>query len=188
MFHVLLANEEVAAAAAGTSASGVGALFEALGLNIQSLIVNSVAFLLVVWVMAKWVFPPLTKALDAKRDELDAALRLEREASTKLDEAKAQAGKLIEQARLEANEVLAAAKSDATTQLEAAHKKAAAAAERSVQEAREQLARDVLTARRDLKAETAKLVASATEAVLNEKLDDDRDGKLIAKSLERANG
>ena len=183
----LIAAEE-AAANATEGASGIGALFEALGLNVQSLVVNSVAFLIVVWVLAKWVFPPLTKALDAKRDELEAALRLEREAGHKLDGAKADAAKLMAEARKEANDVLAAAKADAAAQLEAAHKRAAEQAERTVAEAREQLGRDILTARQELKAETAKLVAAATEAVLTEKLDEARDGKLIAESLERANG
>lgn len=185
-FHLLMANE--AATEAATGSSGVGALFEALGLNVQSLAVNSVAFLIVVLVLAKWVFPPLTKALDAKRDELEAALRLEREAGSKLEDAKAGAAKLMAQARHEADEILSAARADAAAQLEAAHTKAAETAERSVAEAREQLARDVLAARKELKAEAAKLVAAATETILNEKLDETRDGELIAQSLERARG
>lgn len=184
--HLLMATEAVAehAAEAAGGASGMGALFEALGLNVQSLAVNSIAFLIVVGVLAKWVFPPLTKALDAKRDELEAALRLEREAGHKLDEAKDEAEKLLAKARADANEVLASAKADAATQLETAHKKAAEQAERTVAEAREQLNRDVLAARKELKAETAKLVAAATEAVLNQKLDESHDGQLISRALE----
>ncbi len=186
VFHVVLAAE--AAVEASTGGSGMGALFEALGLNVQSLVVNSVAFLIVVWVLSQWVFPPLTKALDAKRDELDAALRLEREASRQLEGAKNEAAQLLAEARKEANEVLAAAKADAAAQLEATRIKAAEQAERTVAEAREQLTRDVLAARQELKAETAQLVARATEAVLTEKLDQHRDGELIARSLEQSRG
>ncbi len=62
--------------------------------------------------------------------------------------------------------------------------KASEQAERLVAEAREQLTRDITGARKELKAETAKLVAAATGAVLNEKLDSNNDSKLIDRSLE----
>lgn len=177
--HLLIAAEE-----ATESAGGVAGLFSALGLNVSSLLLNTAAFLIVVWVMAKWVFPPLTKALDAKTGELEAAVRLEREAKAKLDQAADEARQLLAEARQSADEVLASAKADAAAQLDAARTKAAEAADRTVAEAREQIARDVLAARQELKTETAKLVAGVTEAVLGEKLDEAKDGQLIKRALE----
>ncbi|GAC1371471.1 MAG: hypothetical protein NVSMB39_5260 [Candidatus Saccharimonadales bacterium] len=164
--------------------SGFAGLATALGLNLQSLILNTLAFFVIVWIMGKFVFPPLIKALDAKREELDAAARLEREARASLDAAEAKADSVVAQARKTAEEILATAKADATAQIEAARVKAAAQSERAVTEAREQLARDVNAARRELKSETARLVAEATGAVLNEKLDSERDTALIGRSLE----
>ena len=164
--------------------SGLGGLFSALGLNVPAFILNLAAFLVTAWVVGKYVFPPLTKALDAKREELEAAVRLETQAGERLAEAKNEAAGVIRQARAEADEVLATAKVDAAGQLDAARKRATEQGERLVAEAREQLARDVLAARRELKGETARLVAAATEAVLDEKLDPEHDGALIARSLE----
>jgi F-type H+-transporting ATPase subunit b len=164
--------------------SGLGGLFSALGLNWPAFLLNLAAFLVTAWVVGKYVFPPLTKALDAKREELEAAARLEGEAGKKLEDAKAEAVGVIREARGEADAILATAKADAAMQLEAARKRTAEQGQRLLAEAREQLARDVLTARRELKSETARLVATATEAVLEEKLDPERDGALIARSLE----
>jgi F-type H+-transporting ATPase subunit b len=164
--------------------SGFGALFEALGLNLQSFLLNTAAFLVVVAVLAKWVFPPLTKALDAKRDELEAALRLENEASVKLAEAEKTAGGVVAEARTAAGLVLADAKTEAGALVEAARAKAEAQAERLVTEACEQLARDVAAARVELRGETARLVASATETVLGKKLDAAADAELVTRSLE----
>jgi F-type H+-transporting ATPase subunit b len=163
--------------------SGIGALFTALGLNLPALLFNAAAFLLVVAVLGKYVYPHLIKALDAKKDELEATARHEQEAKKALDAAEAKASEALNEARTAADEILASAKADATAQIEAARTKAAEQAERLVAEAREELARDI-TARRELKTETAKLVAAATEAVLDEKLDGDRDTKLINRSLE----
>jgi F-type H+-transporting ATPase subunit b len=173
--HVLLAES-----------SGLGGLFQALGLNWQSFFLDLAAFLVTAYVIGKYVFPPLTKALDAKREELEAATRLESEAGAKLEDAKSQAVAVIKDARTAADEISATAKADAAAQLEAARKRAQEQGDRLVAEAREQLSRDVLAARKQLKGETAALVAEATEAVLGEKLDRDHDGKLISRSLEEA--
>lgn len=171
-FHFVLAD------------SGLGGLFSALGLNWQTFILDLIAFLVTAWVVGKYVFPPLTKALDAKREELQAAVRLEQEAGTKLERASQEAATVVTEARKAADEILAAAKTDGATQIEAARKRAQEQGDRLVDEAREQLARDVLAARRELKGETANLVAEATAAVLGEDLDKHKDGKLITHSLE----
>jgi F-type H+-transporting ATPase subunit b len=169
---------------AAASSGGIASLFEALGINWKGLFLNALAFLVIVWLLGKYVYPHLIKALDNKKDELESATRLEHEAKTALDKAEKQAGDVVNEARTSAEAILASAKADAEAQIESARKKATEQSERLVAEAREQLARDVSTARRELKAETAKLVAGATEAVLGEKLDANRDGDLIRRSLE----
>src|SRR6266403_5962181 len=170
--HLLLAEE-------GSGGSGLGALFTALGLNVPALLLNGAAFLIIVAILGKYVYPHLIKALDAKKDELEATARHEQEAKKALDVAEDKADAAINEARMAADEILASAKADAAAQIEAARTKASEQGERLVAEAREQLARDITTARRELKTETAKLVASATSAVLNEKLDGSRDTDLI---------
>jgi F-type H+-transporting ATPase subunit b len=165
--------------------TGIGGLFTALGLNVQALVGNTLAFLIIAWVLGKFVFPSLIKALDAKKDELEAAVRMEGEAKQALNKAEDTAGDVVADARKAADEILAAAKADATAQIELAREKATAQGKRLVAEAHEQLERDVLAARRDLKTETAKLVAEATGAILGEKLDSEQDNKLIGRSLEK---
>jgi F-type H+-transporting ATPase subunit b len=185
--HFLMAETEHAAetiAAAEGQSGGIGSLFTALGLNAQLLVVNLVAFLLVAWILGKFAFPSLIKALDAKKDELEAAARQEREAAVKLEAASKQADQVVGEARQAADEILASAKADAAAQIDAARTKATEQGERLIAEAREQLSRDVLAARKELKAETAKLVADAAGMVLNQKLDGQADRDLIDRSLE----
>ncbi len=180
MTFLLAQAEHEAAAGSG----GIGGLFTALGLNVPALLFNIGAFLLIVAILGKFVYPHLIKALDAKKDELEAATRHEIEAKKALDRAEDQAGQVVGEARTAADEILASAKADAAEQIETARIKATEQGERLVAEAREQLQRDIAAARRELKAETANLVAAAAGAVLNEKLDSSRDGELIRRSLE----
>jgi len=172
MFHLMLADS-----------GGIGGLFSALGLNWESFLLNMAAFLVTAYVIGKWIYPPLSKALDAKKDELEAAVRLEKEATDKLDEAKQEATIIVKKARGEADEILAMTREQASAQLDEAKTKAQAAADRTVADAREQLARDVREARDELRADTAKLVAGAAEVVIGEKLDARQDAALVARSL-----
>jgi F-type H+-transporting ATPase subunit b len=145
-----------------------------------------IAFMVTVYVVGRWVFPPLTKALDAKREELEAASRHEDESKKVLETAEKSAAELLSKARQSADEIIAAAHADAASQLDAARKKATEQTGRIVSEAREQLDRDVQVARGELKTETAKLVAGATESILDHKLDEKGDAALIGRSLEEA--
>jgi F-type H+-transporting ATPase subunit b len=162
---------------------GIGSLFTALGLNVQALVLNTLAFLVIVAILGKYVYPHLIRALDAKKDELEAAARLEKQAQASLEKAESKATDVISAARVSADEIVATAQVDAAEQLERARAKAEAQTDRIIGEAREQLERDMTTARRELKAETARLVATATEALLGEKLDDNRDNAIIGRSL-----
>jgi F-type H+-transporting ATPase subunit b len=156
----------------------------ALGLNLQTFTLDLIAFLVTAGVVGKWVFPPLTRALDAKKDELEATAKHELDAKKALEQAEKSAAQTLVKARESADEIIAGAHADAAAQIEAARVKAEAQTERMISEAREQLARDVQQARGELKSETAKLVAGAAENLLGEKLDPQHDAALIGRSLE----
>jgi F-type H+-transporting ATPase subunit b len=167
------------------ASSGIPGLLSALGIDWRSLVLNAIAFLITMAILAKYVYPVLIKALDNKQNELEAATKLEKQAKAELSEAQAEIGKLISAARHSAEEIIATAKTEAGELTKTSNEKAAAQAERIVSEAHDQLSHDVRTAREALKAETARLVAGATEALLGEKLNATSDAKLITKSLEQ---
>jgi F-type H+-transporting ATPase subunit b len=164
--------------------AGLGGLFSALGLNVQAFVLDLVAFLVTCYVVGRWVFPPIARALDAKREELEAAAKHEAETQAVLSKAQTAAEATVEAARATAEEIIAAAHADAVAQLEAARAKAEAQTNRMITEGREQISKDIAGARRELKSETAKLVASAAENLLGEKLDGARDSAIIGRSLE----
>jgi len=95
---------------------------------------------------------------------------------------------MIGEARKSADEIIANARTEADNLTKDSNIKAGQQAERIVSEAHEQLARDVRLAREALKDDTVRLVAKATETLLNEKLNATSDAKLIAKSLEQVGG
>lgn len=163
-----------------------GGLVGALGLDLRSLILNSLAFFVILAILARYVYPVLLKALDAKRDQLLAAAKADADAKDALAQAESKARTLLHEARRSADEVLGNAKSESDELLAQARSKADEQAGRITREAREQLGIDVEAARRALKVETARLVAQATATILDEKLDDKRDSDLVGRSLKGA--
>jgi F-type H+-transporting ATPase subunit b len=167
---------------ATTSTSSPG-LFQALGIDWKLLVEQSVAFLILVAILAKFVYPPLMKAIDGRREQLEAGVKEAKEAGEALEKAEAKVAKLLEQARKDADDIIARSHQEAVAMVGEAEDKAKQRAEQIVKDARQQLQNDVSKARQALKAETVKLVAVATEQIIGQKLDNKQDSALIAQAL-----
>jgi F-type H+-transporting ATPase subunit b len=166
------------------AAASSGGLLGALGIDWKALVLNTIAFLIILGLLGKYVYPILNKALDAKADELTAATRLQAEAKAELDQAEAERQRVLSKAQSTADEVVNAAKIEASETIASARAKATLEADRIIAASREQLDKDVDAARRTLRAETALLVASATSVLIEEKLDNAKDQALINRTLE----
>lgn len=158
-------------------------LFEALGLNVKLLIEQTVAFLILVAILGKFAYPVLIKAIDGRREALEAGVKEAAESRKALEKAEAKADELLAEARKDAEDLLARSQTQAAQVVQAAEDKAKVRAEQIVADARTTLESDVRRARVALKKDAVKLVAAATEYVVGEKVDASRDNALIEKAL-----
>ncbi len=165
------------------AASGLSGLFTALGINLRTFILDGLAFLVVVFILGRYVYPPLIKAIDGKMAELEAASRLKSTAEAMLEKTHAQADSLIAAAQDTASDIVSTAHTEADGILAAARLKAAAQADRIVSEAREELVRDVEDARYKLRREMVTAVADATEQLTGEHLTAKMDDAMIERTL-----
>jgi F-type H+-transporting ATPase subunit b len=172
-----------AAEAAHTASESSPGLFEALGLNLQLFITQGIAFLILVALLGKFVYPALVKAIDDRRAAIEAGMKEAKESQEALERAEAKVGELLAEARKEADDILARTHQESATMVSDAEAKAKQRAEQIVTDAREQLAVDVAKAREMLKKDTIELVALATERVVGQKLDATKDAELVKKAL-----
>lgn len=175
----------MAEAAAKTEHETPG-FFEALGIDWQLLVLQTIAFLVLLWFLGKFVYPPLTKMLDKREADIEAGVKAAQAAEKKADEAKAEVEKLLKAARGEASDIVATAKEEAAATVEAADSKAKTRAERIVAEAQEQIEKDVLAARKVLRDETLNLVAAATEKVVGKTMSAKLDKDVITEAVKEA--
>jgi F-type H+-transporting ATPase subunit b len=168
---------------ASTEEASAG-LFEALGLNGKLLIEQGLAFLILVVLLAKFVYPALVKAIDSRRDQIEAGMQEAKQAQEALVVAESKVADLLAEARKEADDIIARTQQEANSMVADAEEKAKTRAEQIVSDARAQLETDIAKARRALKEETIQLVALATEKVVGEKLDERKDAGLIKEALQ----
>src|SRR4030095_13618524 len=150
------------------------------------LVIQAIAFLILVALLAKFVYPALIKAIDDRRSQIEEGLKEAKEGQEALAKAEAKVTELMEQARKDADEILARAHQESTSQIAEAEATAKKRAEQIVKDARTQLDAEVAKARVALKRDTVQLVAMATERIVNEKLDERKDANLIKESLAQA--
>lgn len=157
-----------------------------LGIDWMLLLLQTLAFLILLWFLAKFVYPPLTAMLDRRDEQIEAGAKAAKEAEEQANQTKTEVEKLLKQARADAKDIVATAKEEAAANAEAADKKAKARADRIVEDAHEQIDKDIIAARKALHNETLSLVAQATETVVGKTVDARVDDKVMANALKEA--
>lgn len=166
----------------GTQAAKSSVL-DALGVNWKLLIFQLIAFTLLVWLLSKYVFPTLMKAVDDRQAAIDQGNAAAVEAEKKAAEAQARVENMLKTAKREAGDIVTTAKEEAVSLLAKSEEKSKAQAEHIVAEARESIDKEVLAAKRALHNETVELVAQATEKVVGKAVVTHVDKQIITNAL-----
>lgn len=161
-------------------------VFVALGIDWKMLILQIIAFVILVALLGKYVYPWLMKSVDERQDAIEAGVRAAEEAKEKAEKAEKEVEKLMAQARKDAKDIVSTAKDEATAAVATAESKATDRAKKIVENAHDQIEKDVIAAKKALHNETLELVASATETILGEKVDSKADQALVTKAVKEA--
>jgi F-type H+-transporting ATPase subunit b len=172
--------------ASAETAAPSGNLFSALGIDWKMLVFQLIAFVVLVWLLGKFVYPSLMKAVDKRQADIEASSKAADSARQQADKTKDEVEKLLKQARRDATDIMTTAKEEASATVEAADIKAKTRAERIVADAHEQLQKDIVAARKMLHNETLELVALATEKVVGKTISTEMDKTIVAAAVKEA--
>lgn len=173
MFYQILGATE----AAGSD------MFSTLGIDWRLLIIQVVAFTVLVALLRKFVYPPFIKSIDARQKSIEDAHKAGVEAQKQANKSKLEIEELLSVARKEAAEIVSTAKDEASTIVQTSEKKARKSAERIVEDAHAEIERDVEAAKKELHNQTVDLVALATEKVIGKAHASKVDASIIAGAL-----
>jgi len=163
-----------------------GDIFSTLGIDWRLLIIQIVAFLLLVALLGRFVYPWLMKSVDERQANIEAASKAAVKAQKAAQANQEKVAELLAEARKQAAEIVSTAKLESAEMISTSEKRAQKSAERIVADAHDQLEKDVANARKQLYNDTLELVATATEKVIGAKLDAKTDSDLIANAVKAA--
>lgn len=171
------------ATAAHAESSG---LFASLGIDWMMLLYQIIAFALLLWILNKFVFPVIVKAIDDREKKIAEGQRLAEEAAERADVAQGEIAAMMKKAKRDAAEIINDAKDQAAKLAAESDAKAKDRAERIVAGAHDDIAREVANAKKMLHNEAIELVALATEKVAGKAVSKSVDETVIAAAIKEA--
>ena len=152
---------------------------EALGINIGLLIVQIIAFTIVMLTLNSWVYKPMLDMMETRKTKIAQGLEDARVAADARANAEKEAAKIISDAQAEAGKVVR----EATERAATAGKDVRAAAEAEAAKAREAaMAETELERNRilgDLRGQVASLAIAAANKLVGEALDENKQRALL---------
>ncbi len=151
------------------------------GLVIWSLI----NFSIFLFILIKFGAKPIITALKNRENKINDAIASAEEANKKAEALLAQSQEKFDAAQNEVASIISKGREYAEDQIKKALDEAERVKNQKIEEATREIARSKETAIRELRAEVANLVVSATEKIIEDKLDKEKDYKLIESFIEK---
>jgi F-type H+-transporting ATPase subunit b len=137
-------------------------------------IAELVAFVLILWVLRKYVVPPVQQAMRDRQETIRTQLEEGRQAREQLESAQAEYQRALAEARAEAAKIRDGARADADRIREEMHTQAQEEVERIRQRGEEQLATQRQQVVNELRAEIGRLSVTLAGRIVGESLEDDK--------------
>jgi F-type H+-transporting ATPase subunit b len=142
-----------------------------------------IAFILMILVLGRWVYPRIIAAATERESKIEAGLRMAQEAEERLAKVQEQVEKTLEEARTQARDILNRSHGEATAEAQEVIAKARADAEALIERARAEIGGERDRAILDLRNEVASLVVATTQRLLGDTLDAKAHQRLIDEAL-----
>ena len=136
-------------------------------------IAEFIAFLLILWVLGRYVLPPIQKAIRERQELIRKQVEDSEEARTKLAEAERAYQNALNEARTEAAQIRENARAEAQRTVEELRAQALEEQARIVARGDEQLARQRSSIVRELRGEIGTLAVELSEKIVGQRLSDD---------------
>lgn len=155
-----------------------------IGFDWQVALANFINFLIIFWILKRFVFGPVGKIITERNAKIQAGIDQAQQSETELLVAQQKAEEEIKAARSQANQIVADAKETADNQI--AHAKDTASKEASAiaEKAQAQIVKDKVQMEKELYEKTAGLVAMGVAKILDEEVTESKNSELSKRALD----
>lgn len=144
-----------------------------------TLLGQMISFAILIWFTAKFIWPPLMKAIEERQQKIAEGLAAADNAQKNLAQAQDRAAEELRAARARANEIIEQAHQRANQIIDAAKQEAVAEAQRQKALAQAEIEAAVNRAREDLRRQVSVLAVTGAEKLLRREIDADAHKALL---------
>jgi F-type H+-transporting ATPase subunit b len=145
-----------------------------------TLFAQAATFAIFIWFTAKFVWPHLSRAIEARQKNIAEGLAAAERGKQDLEQAAVRTADMLRQARQQAQEVLAQAEKRASQIIDEAKTTAAEEGARLIAGAKAEIEQDVSRAREMLRTQVAALAVAGAEQILRREVDAKVHADLLA--------
>lgn len=136
-----------------------------------TLLAQAATFALFIWFTARFVWPYLTQAMEARQKQIAEGLAAAERGRQDLEQAAVRTADMLKEARQQAQEILAQADRRASQIIEEAKVAATQEGQRLVAGAKAEIDQEVARARETLRTQVAQLAVAGAEQILRREVD-----------------
>ncbi|MDD5034984.1 MAG: F0F1 ATP synthase subunit B [Methylococcaceae bacterium] len=144
-----------------------------------TLIGQMITFALLVWFTMKYVWPPLTQALEERKKKIADGLAAAEKGKHEMELAEKKAKSALKDAKEQASEIVGLAQKRANELAEERKEAAKQEGERIIGAAKAEIEREVQQAKEQLRKQVAVLAISAAEQILKKEVDENKHKDII---------
>ncbi|WP_028389389.1 F0F1 ATP synthase subunit B [Legionella fairfieldensis] len=144
-----------------------------------TLVVQMLVFAAFVWFTMKFVWPPLSKALEERQDKIADGLSAAERGRKELELAQHRVKDELKQAKVQASDIIEKANRRAAQLIEEAKEEAKLEAQRQTKIAQEQLLQEINQAKDNLRKQVAQLAIVGAEKILHREIDAQANSALL---------
>ena len=144
-----------------------------------TLIVQLIVFLILLWFTVKFVWPPIAKALDERRDKIAEGLAAAERGKSDFEQAEKKVAELLTDGRSQVGEIVANAEKRAVQIVEDAKAQAVVEAARITAQAKADADAEINRAREALREQVAALAVKGAEAILRREVNQAQHAKML---------
>lgn len=148
-----------------------------------TLFAELLAFLIMLGILAKYAYPPIMRAAEARQKQIEEGVRAAQESERRLKEVQKDVEQTLAEARAQARETLNRAHQEAAAEAEELRDRGRKDAEAQVEKARGDIQAEKDRAIQELRAQVSALVVDAAGKVLGAAIDEKSHARLIEESL-----
>jgi F-type H+-transporting ATPase subunit b len=156
-----------------------------LNINPGLAIWTLVNFLLFLFIFVKFAGKGIIKGLNSREDHINSQIRSAEKANEEARSLLEDSNKKLDEAQQQVSEIVAKGRLQADAHIKKAAEEAESVKRDKVIEAQKEIERSKEAALKELRNEVADLVVLATEKIIEEKLDKNKDLKLVESYIEK---